>query len=151
MSETPVDVLNHLVEVCRNGEFGFREAAGAVKDAHLRSILADLSEQREQFAAQLRYQVARLGGKPQNRGSMAGAVHRRWIDLRSSVSTHPSTAVLAECDRGEIKAERAYTAALESELPPNVRVIIEEQYAQIKAAHDTVISLQVRLRQQPAF
>ena len=151
MPDSSVVVLNHLVEVCRNGEFGFREAAAAVKDAHLRTTLGNLSEQREQFAVQLRYQVARLGGKPENRGSVAGSFHRRWIELRSSLSTHPASAVLVECERGEVIAERAYAAALADDLPPNVRAIVEDQYTQIKAAHDNLLSLQVRLRQQPAF
>jgi uncharacterized protein (TIGR02284 family) len=151
MADESISVLNRLIETCRNGQHGFHEAAETVRDAHLRSIFNDLSEQREQFAAQLRYQVSRLGGRPENRGTLAGVIHRRWIELRSTLSANSDRAVIAECERGEDIALAAYEAGLKSDLSDVVRTLIEEQHAQIKAARDLVRSIDVRLRRQHAF
>jgi uncharacterized protein (TIGR02284 family) len=151
MPDQAIHVLNRLIETCRNGEHGFREAAGTVRDAHLRSIFMDLSEQREQFAAQLRYHVARLGGRPENKGTVAGAIHRRWIDLRSTLSADSAHAVMAECERGEEAAIGAYEAARNTDLPPELVTLLDEHCAQIRASRDTLRSLDIRLGQQPAF
>jgi uncharacterized protein (TIGR02284 family) len=151
MSKPVIPVLNHLIEVCRNGQYGFRQGAEAVNDQHLAAILLGLSEQREQFAAQLRYQVSLNGGRPEDHGTLAGALHRRWIDLRSTVAPRVEHVVIAECERGERFALKAYSTALEAALPAPVRKTLEDQYLQIRAAQQLVASLHVKLSQQPCF
>ena len=146
-----VPLLGELVEVCRNGEQGFREAASVVRDPHLAAIFGELSEQREQFATQLRYEISRLGGKPHNHGSLAGTLHRRWIEVRSVVSSDHDRAVIAECRRGDEQALRQYRETLQEELPEDVRKLIESQEAQIRDAYERLQGLERRLRQEPAY
>lgn len=151
MIQGAIRLLNHLVEVCRNGQYGFREAAQAAGDAHLTAVFLDLSEQREQFAAQLRYEVARLGGHPEDHGTLAGALHRRWMELRAAVSGRAELTVIVECERGEQAALRAYEEALRAELPEDIRHLVEGQQAQIRAAAEMVEALELKLRHQPCF
>lgn len=151
MRDETVSQLNHLVEVCRNGESGFHRAALAVQDAHLRGVLAEYASQREQFAAQLRYQVSRLGGRPQDRGTVAGAVHRRWMDMRSAVSGDSARAVIRECERGERFALASYKLALEQGLEGEVANLVREQQAQIELAYRHLQQLQKRVFQQAAW
>jgi uncharacterized protein (TIGR02284 family) len=47
-------------------------------------------------------------------------------------------AVLEECERGEDAAMRAYSAALEKDLPAEVGVIVRRQYAGVKENHGVV-------------
>ena len=47
-------------------------------------------------------------------------------------------AVLAECERGEDIAKRAYETALEKDLPADVRAIIARQYQGVKKNRDRV-------------
>ena len=135
MSDETVSQLNHLVEICRNGQQGFHQAAERSGDAHLRLIFADLAHQREQFAAQLRYQVSRLGGRPHDTGTVAGAVHRRWIDVRTAVSGDADRALIRECERGERFALASYKLALDHHLHPDVVELVKEQLAQIELAY----------------
>lgn len=149
MRQNPISVLNHLIEVCRNGEQGYREAAEAAEDAHLASVLMDFSSQREQFAKQLQYQVSILGGRPESGGTLAGALHRRWIDVRSALSGHSANVILAECHRGENMALEAYSGALRNELPEDARELVEGQAVQVRTALETIRALELKLNGQP--
>lgn len=144
-SRNPVSALNRLVEICLNGRQGFEEAARLARDAHLSAILLDYASQREQFGKQLMYQVSRLGGRPGKRGTAAGLAHRRWIDVRSALGGD-DWAILRECERGERRASAAYDRAFaESEWPVEVRELLSEQHAQIRAAHRHLLDLQNKL------
>jgi uncharacterized protein (TIGR02284 family) len=141
-AHNPVPVLNRIVEICMNGRRGFEEAARVVRDGHLAAILLDYASQREQFAKQIMYQVSRLGGRPETRGTVAGLAHRRWIDVRSALGGDDWT-VLQECERGERRATAAYNKAfVEADLPTEVRDLLHDQLTQIKAAHRHLQDLQ---------
>ncbi len=51
-------------------------------------------------------------------------------------------AVLAECERGEDVAKSSYQKALEKDLPPDIRAIVQRQYQGVLQHHDTVRSLE---------
>lgn len=137
-----ISTLNDLVETCKDGENGFRTAAEGVKNQELVSLFNTYSQQRAQFAAQLQKEVRALGGDPEKTGSTAAAMHRGWIDIKSAVMGKDEGAVIAECERGEDSAVDAYEEALESDLPANVRAIVETQFEQVKKAHDRIRSLE---------
>ncbi|MGH7392746.1 MAG: ferritin-like domain-containing protein [Candidatus Rokuibacteriota bacterium] len=136
-----LEILNDLVETCRDGEQGFRTASDAVSDPQIKRLFATYSEQRGQFANELSAELERLGGDPERRRSIAGSVHRRWMNLRSAVSgSVPS--VLAEAERGEDAAKAAYERALrETTLPPSLVTIVERQLVRVREAHDRVRGL----------
>jgi len=75
---------------------------------------------------------------------IAGALHRGWMSVRSAVGGGSDDSVVAEAERGEDAAKRAYKAALDRELPPPIRAIVERQYARIREAQDRVRSLRER-------
>ncbi|MBI3951100.1 MAG: PA2169 family four-helix-bundle protein [Acidobacteria bacterium] len=138
-----ISTLNNLIETCKDGEQGFRQAAEGVKDPDLKALFNSYSRQRAQFAADLQAEVRRLGGDPEKMGSVAGALHRGWINIKSAVTGQDEEAVIAEAERGEDAAVKNYQEALNKDLPADLRVLIERQYMQIKEAHDRVRALEV--------
>ena len=136
-----IPLLNRLIEICLNGRRGFEEAARLVRHGPLSAILLEYAGQREQFGEQLMYQVARLGGRPEKHGTVAGLAHRRWIDVRSALGAYDAE-LLRECRRGDRHARTAYERALASELPPDIRVLLQDQVTQISAAHRHLEQLQ---------
>jgi uncharacterized protein (TIGR02284 family) len=140
-NETALSVLNDLVEICKDGQHGFRTAAEDAKDSELARIFTEFSTQRTSFIAELQDRVRSLGGDPEKSGSATGKLHRTWIDLKSAVATNEPHAVLAECERGEDAAVKAYRQALEENLDPVSRGIVSRQYVAIQAAHDRVKQL----------
>ena len=134
-------VLNDLIETCKDGQQGFQHAAENVKNARLQQLFQRLAIQRGQFATQLQNLVRALGEKEETTSSVAGVIHRGWIDLRSAVSTNDEKAILAECERGEDSAVAEYRSALEAELPIDIRSLVVGQIAAVKSSHDEIKAL----------
>jgi uncharacterized protein (TIGR02284 family) len=142
MSErTELEVLNHLLEICRDSEHGFKAAAQRVTDSTIRDLFRGLAAERARFAQELAPHVHRLGGQAATDGTAAGALHRSWINVRSAVSRHHDEAVLDEAERGERAAAYAYREALAGMLPPAARDVIEKQYAAIAEAQARIGAL----------
>jgi uncharacterized protein (TIGR02284 family) len=81
-TEKTTSTLNGLIETLKDGEQGFRTAAEAVKDPNLKSLFQQYSRQRGEMTRELQSEVRRLGGDPEKSGSMAGAAHRGWINIK---------------------------------------------------------------------
>jgi uncharacterized protein (TIGR02284 family) len=138
---TELNVLNHLLETCRDAEHGFRTAAGHVTDPELRDLFSTLADERSRFATELEPHVHRLGGQGTTDGTTTAALHRRWMNLKGAVSPHHDEAVLGEAERGERFALHAYKEALEGMLPPTVSDVVERQYVSVRAAHARLAAL----------
>lgn len=137
-----ISTLNSLIETLKDGQEGFKQSAGGVDDAQLKSTFDQLSLQRSKFAGELQSEVVRLGeGEPEDSGSVAGAMHRGWINIKSAVTNRDRHAILAEAERGEDSAVAAYKSALEKDLPAPIRDIVSRQQTEVKAAHDKVRGL----------
>ena len=136
-----IKTLDGLVETCKDGEQGFREAAEGVQRSDLRSVFNEYSRQRAQFANELQIQVARIGGDPPRSGSVGGSLHRGWINLKSAITGKDDHAILDEAERGEDVAVKSYQDALADELPSDLRSIVEEQYRQVLEAHANIRAL----------
>jgi len=137
-----ISTLNNLIETCKDGQNGFRTAAEGVKNSELISLFNTYSKQRGQFASELQNEVRLLGGDPENMGSTAAALHRGWINIKSTVTGEDEGAVISECERGEDSAVKAYEEALQKNLPANLRTTVETQFARVKEAHDRIRSLE---------
>jgi uncharacterized protein (TIGR02284 family) len=136
-----ISTLNNLIETSRDGQNGFQTAAEGVKNPDLKSLFYSYSQERARFVGELQDEVRRLGGDPETSGSVAATLHRGWIDIKSAVTGGDEGSVISECERGEDSALKNYDAALEVDLPANIRSIIERQYVQVKDAHDQIRSL----------
>lgn len=140
-NEKTIDVLNHLIETLKDGEQGFRTAAEHADDTALKSLFTQYSEQRTKLATELKARVRELGGDTEKSGSVSGSLHRGWIDLKSAVASNEPHAVLAECERGEDAAVKAYREAVDEMIDGSSRELIRRQYAIVQATHDKVKQL----------
>lgn len=136
-----ISTLNGLIETCKDGQNGFKEAAEGVERSDLKSLFYEFAQQRAQFAGELQSLVQSLGGDPENSGSTLAAFHRGWINLKSAVTGKDDGAILNECERGEDSAKNNYKAALEQQLPANVMDTVQTQYTSVQSAHDRVKAL----------
>jgi uncharacterized protein (TIGR02284 family) len=136
-----ISTLNGLIETCKDGQNGFQEAAEGVERSDLKSLFYEFSQQRAQFAGELQSLVQSLGGDPENTGSMAAALHRGWINIKSAVTGKDEAAILNECERGEDSAKDTYKDALKQSLPANIMETVQTQYVAVQSAHDRVKAL----------
>jgi uncharacterized protein (TIGR02284 family) len=136
-----ISVLNDLIETSKDGEKGFTECANDLHTASLKSIMVKRSKDCAEAAAELQQLVRSLGGKPEKDTSLSGDLHRRWVGLKELVTDKDDTSILNECERGEDVAKKSYKKALEKELPPEIRNVVEKQYQGVLRNHDQVKAL----------
>jgi uncharacterized protein (TIGR02284 family) len=146
MSDNITSILNDLVETSKDGEKGFRAAAEDTKNAELQAVFLRRAQDCATGAADVQQLVVRLGGNPDEGGSVAGAVHRGWVNLKAAVSTRTDLAILEECERAEDVAKARYRKALEETLPEDIRVVVQRQYDGVMRNHDQIRGLRDRYR-----
>ena len=135
-----IATLNDLIETSRDGEEGFRTCADAVKSVQLKEMFRQAASRCAQAVRELQPKVRSLGGDPERRGSVSGSLHRAWVDVKSRI-TGMDEIVLAECERGEEVAQRAYEDALSKDLPADVRSMVERQYHGVRQHQERVRQL----------
>ena len=150
MSDKITSVLNDLLETSKDGEQGFRTAAEDTKTATLRIVFLERAENCAKAVADLQQLISRLGGDPQEHGSIAGAAHRGWVSLRAAASGRTDLAILEECERGEDVAKGRYRKALEEKLPDDIRSIVQQQYDGVQRNHDQIRDLRDQFRANAA-
>ena len=141
-----IHVLNDLIETSKDGEKGFRTCADDIKRTELKSLFLSRAQGCSEAAAELQQLVRSLGGDPETSTSVAGDLHRRWVDLKSLITGKDDEAILNECERGEDVAIKSYRKALEKDLPANIRSVVERQFQGVQRNHDQVKALRNQAR-----
>jgi uncharacterized protein (TIGR02284 family) len=139
-----LSTLNTLLETTRDGEDGFRTCSAAVASPELKTVFETAARRCDEGAAELEAKIRNLGGEPVQSGTVSGALHRAWTNIKSSITGLDEHAVLAECERGEDVAKHAYEAALQEDLPEDVAAIIRRQYQGVVHNHDQIRDLRNR-------
>jgi uncharacterized protein (TIGR02284 family) len=140
-NDSVISTLNNLIETCKDGQEGFQQAAEGVQDSSLKSLFYEYSQQRSQFVGELQGLVREFGGEAETSSSVAGALHRGWINIKSVITGQDDAAILNECERGEDIAKNAYKDALAADLPSNVASVVQTQATQVQQAHDRIRGL----------
>ncbi len=134
-----VDVLNDLLETCRDGEYGFREVAEHTKTPALKNVFQQRAGECLKASSELQSVIVRFGGEISDGGTTSGALHRGWVSVRGALGGLSDLAMLNECERGEDAALARYRKALKEEgLPSDVRALIERQLQGVQRNHDQI-------------
>ena len=141
-----IETLNDVLESCRDGEYGFRECAEHVKAQDIKTLLSRHADECRTAGLELVTHIRRLGGEPDQGGSVSGAMHRGWVSVRGSLSGYTDLAMLDECERGEDAAMARYRNALKEDLPSDIRAVVERQAQGAQRNHDQVKALRNALR-----
>lgn len=146
MSKDTLDIIDKLIETCRDGQEGYRDAAEHTKTPELREFFNRQSLERAQFAGELENVAQRLGEPDPDRGtSMSNKLHRAWFDLKQKLGGGDAS-VLESVETGEANAKKHYEEALNSRLPSDIKGIIERQVQSMATAHDQLRMLRDRYK-----
>ena len=144
-----ISVLNDLIETSKDGQEGFKSCAEDIKHPELKALFVKRSADCATAAAELQAQVRALGGDPETSTSVAGDLHRRWVDVKSIFTGKDEEAVFNEAERGEDHALKAYKEALakiEKQNLMGIRDLVERQYHGVQRNHDQVKALRNQAR-----
>lgn len=137
-------VTKDLIETLEDGKDGFARAAEQLADSdrpELSARMRTLSEQRAGFATELEQMAADYGDDIDEDGSAGGAIHRGWMAVKDAISSSDPSGVLDAAEQGEAHAVSEYQDALGKDISPELRSVVERQFAAVQQAHDEVTSL----------
>ena len=138
-----VEIVDRLAAVCIDSEKRYRHAANDVSRDDLESFFNRQAEIRGNAAGELQAARQRYGAAKEESGTFAGLVDRVEMDL-SVVMSKGDSGVVEWCrEDAELLAAEYEKALRESELPNDLRPLLERQLA---AVHATISELERVLR-----
>lgn len=147
-SNHDVSVLNGLIATTIDSAEGFARSAENAQAQRYRELFSGYAQERRQVVANLQIRVRSLGGTPEDDGSVAGALHRRWEDLKRALSSNDDRAVIEEVERGEDHIKAKYESALSDDrLSAETRMTIRSCFESVIQGHEKARELKHALQQ----
>jgi len=135
-----LDLLHELIQTCKDGETGYSHASAIAADLRLKAYFSEESLERARFVRELKSESQRMGEEPDTSPSVAGTLHRLWFEAKADIGLGDQS-ILNSVEQGEDSAKKSYEKALNTQLPDDLRVLIEAQADSVFAAHDYVRDL----------
>ena len=148
MTDTSHDIrtLNGLIATTIDSVDGYRTSANDVENPRFAELFTSRASERSSVAEQLRAEVRRLGGNPEDDGTVLAAGHRAFVNLKSAVSGRDDQAIVNEVERGEDHIKAKFEEALKDDnLSPQCRTLVETAFGSVKAGHDEMSNLKHNL------
>jgi len=142
--EKAASVLNDLTEINNDRVAGFEKALADINDENidLKAVFQEYATQSRKFSQELTALVAGYGEDVETGNSVAGTLHRAWIDVKSLFGGSDRLSILNEAERGEDAIKAAYKLALEKgELTGEALATVNRQADEIRTAHDAIKAL----------
>ena len=137
-----ITILNTLIATTIDSITGYEDSAANIESDRLRDIFRQRADERQQVVEELRLEVRRLGGNPEDDGSFLGKAHQRFEDLKAAVTDRDEKAIINEVERGEDYLKNKFETALDSDhLSGESRAVVERAYQSVRAGHDQISQL----------
>jgi uncharacterized protein (TIGR02284 family) len=137
-----ISTLNTLIATLIDSVTGYEDSAANLDDSRLQELFRDNARERQRVVEDLRSEVRRLGGNPEDDGSFLGKTHQRFLDLKAAIAGNDEKAVINETERGEDYLKEKFETALNSgTLSGESRAVVERAYQSVRKGHDQVSSL----------
>ncbi len=142
--EITLALLRELIEMSREGERGFVLATRDNREPGIVEVLKDGEECCRASVLELQGQARLLGAAPEDGETVAPPMFRGWISFKAVPISRDTKSILEECERGQDYAKARYEEAMKTELPAELRRILECQYQRLIAIHGRVLLLRNR-------
>jgi uncharacterized protein (TIGR02284 family) len=137
-----IATLNTLIATTIDSIKGYEDAASNTDAGRFQQLFRDRATDRQKVVEELRSEVRRLGGEPEDGGSFMGATHQRFLDLKAAITGRDEKAIINEVERGEDYLKEKFETALNSDhLSGESRSVVESCYQSVKQGHDQISQL----------
>ncbi|HEU5285560.1 MAG TPA: PA2169 family four-helix-bundle protein [Sphingomicrobium sp.] len=138
-----ITTLNTLIATLIDSVTGFEDAASNIEGtSRFQELFRERASERRRVVEDLRAEVRRLGGNPEDDGSFLGKAHQRFLDLKSVITGRDEQAIINEVERGEDYLKEKFETALSSgSLSGESRAVVERAYQSVRSGHDQVSAL----------
>jgi len=135
--------FNTLIATLTDSVTGYEDAAANIEGSdRLQQLFRERAGERRGVIEELRTEVRRLGGDPEDGGTFLGKVHQRFLDLKAAIAGRDEKAIVDEVERGEDYLKEKFETALNSGyLSDETRAIVERANQSVRSGHDQVSAL----------
>ena len=137
-----ISTLNTLIATTIDSVTGYENSAKDIDNQRFAEIFRQRADERQQVVQQLREEVRRLGGNPEDDGSFLGKTHQRFEDMKAAITGQDEQAIINEVERGEDYLKEKFETALNSDtLSGEARSVVERCYQSVRSGHDQMSQL----------
>ena len=141
-------LLEILIQTCRDGGIGFRDAAKAIHDPQLRGLLDRYAVRRMSFVGELQLEAKHQGMDMDAAGNLPGTLHKGWLNLNAAMTSGDEAAILLECEHAEDAAVEEYVKAMQRDLAPSLLRLLGSQCNQIEEVREQIHKLRLTCQRQ---
>jgi uncharacterized protein (TIGR02284 family) len=135
---TTTTELTSVLKLLHDSVKGLEDCASHAKVSNFKSYLTTLVGERKSFITQLNAFVATNGQTPVDSGTVAGPLHRFYIDLKSYVTDQNNADIKKEILRGDETLIKAYNEAITAETNATIKDTLDKQ---LKEIHHELVKL----------
>jgi uncharacterized protein (TIGR02284 family) len=136
-STNDISTLNGLIATTLDSVDGYETSAADIQDASIASMFTARANERRAVVSRLQAEVSRLGGNPEDDGTILAGAHRMFVNLKSIVTGQDNKAIVNEVERGEDHIKAKYEEALnDTQLSPESRTAIQAAWQSVREGHD---------------
>ena len=137
-----ISTLNTLIATTIDSVTGYENSAKDIDNQRFAQIFRERANERQQVVEELRSEVRRLGGNPEDDGSFLGKTHQRFEDLKAAVTGQDEKSIVNEVERGEDYLKDKFETALDGDtLSGDSRAVVERCYQSVRSGHDQMSQL----------
>ena len=141
-NQDQISTLNTLIATTIDSVTGYEDSAQNIDNERFRQIFRERADERQRVVEELRTEVRRLGGDPEDSGSFLGKTHQRFEDLKAAVTGRDEKAIINEVERGEDYLKEKWETALDSgDLTGESRAVVERCFQSVRSGHDQMSQL----------
>jgi uncharacterized protein (TIGR02284 family) len=130
--------LNDIIEIARDGQDFYTEAADKVKDAELSALFTKIAGVKSQIVSSLSSTVAATGAKPAEHGTVVGSMQQFYGKVRATLGD-TQYGYVAELEESEDRLLKAFKDTLtDSDTPPAARAEVSRLLPLVQETHDVM-------------
>jgi uncharacterized protein (TIGR02284 family) len=136
-----IEVLNTLITINNDRIEGYETASNETEEHDLKTMFAEFSTTSQKCNKDLKVEVNKLGGTPEEGTRTTGKFFRVWMDVKAALTGKDRKAILNSCEYGEDVAKETYENVLENEidnLNTEQQNMIKSQHVMLVADHKKV-------------
>lgn len=136
-----IETLHDLAQICCDGEAFYRDAAEKMQDKDLRAAIAQVGEVRAALCRDFLEILRARGEEPSGSGTLYGALHKLYTDVRAHFSADGDRIYIAELEEAEDRLLHAMEAAMLTLEPAEARAVLRRYLPAARAAHERMRSM----------
>lgn len=127
--------LNDIIEIARDGQDFYTEAADKVKDAELSALFTKIAGVKSQIVTSLSSTVAATGAKPAEHGTVVGSMQQFYGKVRATLGD-TQYGYVAELEESEDRLLKAFKDTLtDADTSPAARQEVQRLLPQVQECH----------------